>query len=129
MKQDRQNNRGKIGQAIRSGAPLSGGAAGGSVVQTRDPMVTARDPVAATHRPRRCIPASMPTVCPLCGHSTRMANGRYIDPANRRIVEYRTCSKCGEKLGAVRDMTPREVETLCEHAVVVEDYQKTAAGM
>ena len=97
----------------------------------RDPKVATRDPVpegwtddTTTRKPRRYIEASMPCVCPVCGHATRMADGRHIDPVRRRVLEYRTCAWCGEKLAAGRAMTEREAETLCSHADAVEEYQK-----
>jgi len=91
-------------------------------VATRDPVAENRDPV----RPyvfRHYIPAPMPVVCPACGHSTRQDSGRHVDPANKKILEYRVCCKCGEKLTAGRDMTAREVEALCTHADGVREYQ------
>ena len=76
-------------------------------------------------KPRCYIPASMPTICPKCGHSTRMADGRHVDPVRKKILEYRTCSKCGKKLAAGRDMTASEVESLCSRAEAVQEYEKS----
>jgi hypothetical protein len=104
------------------------------MVCTRDPMVNNRDPIiqpqAETtakrpYHPRRCIQASMPTVCPACGHNTRQDDGRHIDPVRARIVEYRTCIKCKLPLGAVRNMTDREKERLCKNAEVVKEYEES----
>lgn len=94
--------------------------------KTRTPDVQSRDPepAAATREPRRFITASMPTTCPDCGHHTRMSNGRYIDPANRKILEYRDCVECDAKLAASRDMTAREVERFCTHADAVKQYHE-----
>jgi len=123
MSRERKNNRSKLGQAIRNGEPLSGvGAAGGDRVQTREPEVTVRDPV-MPRKPRRYIPASMPCVCPDCGHGTRMDDGRHVDPVRQRILEYRTCAHCGAKLAAGRAMTPREAEMLCTRAEAVAEYE------
>lgn len=107
---------------IGPGTGPSSGGRGGDEVAARDPVPANRDPV----RPyvfRHYIPAPMPVVCPACGHSTRQDSGRHVDPANKKILEYRSCSKCGKKLTACRDMTPREVETLCTHADGVREYQ------
>ena len=97
--------------------------------KTRDPKPKNRDPQMETQpktrKPRRYIPASDPTVCPTCGHSTRMADGRHVDPVRKTILEYRTCSKCGAKLAAGRNMTPREVERLCDHSEGVDEYQNS----
>ena len=94
--------------------------------QTRVPEVENRDPKPAEpveRKPRHYIAASMPTVCPDCGHSTRMADGRFIDPVKKTILEYRTCSKCNKKLAAGRMMTAREIEQFCSHAAAVAEYQ------
>lgn len=92
-------------------------------MQTRDPQVTNRDPIIEARKPRRYIAANMPTVCPSCGHSTRMDNGRHIDQVRRRILEYRTCSKCMARLLAARPMTAREVETLCVRVEALAEYE------
>lgn len=106
-------------QPSASIAASSSAVGGGEGVATREPEVATRDP----RRPRRYIPANMPTVCPECGHSTRMDDGRHVDPVRRRILEYRTCAKCGAKLAAGRPMTAREVEMLCSRAQAVEEYE------
>jgi hypothetical protein len=98
------------------------------MVCVRDPVVENRDPVIEQpqKRPynfRRCIQASMPTVCPSCGHNTRQADGRHVDPVRARIVEYRSCIKCGMKLGAIRNMTEREKELLCGGSEIIKDYE------
>lgn len=96
-------------------------------IKTREPGVTTRDPVIErrpdAYKPRHYIPASMPTVCPDCGHSTRMADGRHIDPVHKHVLEYRTCKKCGKKLAAGRMMTPREAEHYCGYADAVSEYE------
>lgn len=107
-------------------------------VETRDPAVINRDPVVKErervvgkrktkkkreHKPRRYMPAEMPTVCPFCGHNTRIDGGKYNDPVNRNVVEYRSCIKCGELLTASRPMTKSEIEKHCTHSSAVEDYQ------
>lgn len=106
-------------------------------VQTRDPMPVNRDPQiempiegvdvppVASHeqKPRRYIAASMPTVCPDCGHNTRMDDGRHVDPVRQRILEYRTCVKCGAALAAGRPMTEREAEKLCSRAQAIKEYE------
>ena len=93
----------------------------------RDPVPQARDPQpeppAQQRRPRRYIPASMPTVCPECGHNTRMDGGRHVDPVRKTILEYRNCIKCRAPLAAGRKMTAREAEKLCTHAEAVREYQ------
>lgn len=94
-------------------------------IATRTPEVATRDPERVekqTRMPRHYIQASMPVVCPDCGHSTRMANGRHIDPVNRHILEYRTCCHCDKKLAAGRMMTAREAERFCEYADAVAEY-------
>lgn len=103
----------------------------GSEVQHRDPIVTNRDPGAVAQKDekrqyhqRRCIQASMPTICPDCGHNTRQDDGRHIDPVRARIVEYRTCIHCKLPLGAVREMTQRERELLCKGKDIVKDYEE-----
>jgi len=53
----------------------------------------------------------------------RMADGRFVDPVKRTILEYRTCSKCDKKIAAGRMMTAREVEKFCSHAAAVAEYQ------
>jgi len=101
--------------------------------KTRDPAVKGRDAQAAhrattrtiPRRPRRYIPASMPTLCPDCGHGTRMADGRHVDPVRKTVLEYRTCGHCGVKLAAGRDMHPREIEKYCGYAESVEEYEST----
>jgi hypothetical protein len=99
------------------------------MVCVRDPVVENRDPVIEQPRrvcnPRRYIPASMPTICPECGHNTRCDSGRHIDPVRCKIVEYRRCSKCNLLLGAGRPMTEREKELLCKGAEVIKDYEKS----
>lgn len=82
-------------------------------------------PTKQERKPRRYIPASAPTVCPDCGHSTRMSGGRHTDPVRKTILEYRTCSKCGELLAAGRPMTKREAESLCSRAEAVKEYEET----
>jgi len=96
------------------------------IIENRDPVPINRDPVIEKrpYAPRRCIQASMPTVCPVCGHNTRQDDGRHIDPVRARIVEYRTCVNCKLPLGAVRNMTEREKERLCTRAEVVADYEQ-----
>jgi ribosomal protein S27E len=90
-------------------------------------QVQARDPKPKTRDPRRYIPASMPTVCPDCGHNTRMFDGRHIDPVAQTVLEYRTCIKCGAKLCAGRDMTKTEIEKHCTgFEQGVKQYQETA---
>jgi hypothetical protein len=89
--------------------------------ETRDPVVKNRDPV--PRQRRHYIPARMPVVCPDCGHSTRMDDGRHVDPVRRKILDYRTCCWCGKKLAAGRDMTRVEVETLCDRAEAVKEYE------
>jgi len=96
--------------------------------KTRTPAVKARDPKPATRKPRRYIPASMPTVCPTCGRNTRMDDGRHVDPVRQKILEYRTCIKCGEKLAAGRPMTLSEVAKLCSRADAVREYEETEKG-
>lgn len=108
-------------------------------IQTRDPQPVNRDPVmelpveginvppvaVSNMKPRRYIAASMPVVCPDCGHNTRMDDGRHVDPVRRRILEYRTCVKCGALLAAGRVMTEREAEKLCTRAQAVKEYEET----
>lgn len=105
-------------------------------ISTRDPIPTVRDPqIEKPKEPQKPDPkqekkrvmyiaANMPTVCPLCQHNTRASSGRHIDPVNRKILEYRTCSHCFEKLAAVRKMTKTEEEKFCTHANAVKDYEK-----
>jgi len=97
-----------------------------NVVKTRDPVPVQRDPVIEkpkrTYESRRYIPASVPVICPECGHNTRQTGGRHIDPVNKTIVEYRTCCKCGLKMGAGRPMVAFEVAKYCSHADVVKEY-------
>ena len=88
------------------------------------PEVATRDPVRRTCTPRLYIQANSPTVCPKCSGCTRMENGRHIDPVRRKILEYRTCARCGAKLAAGRDMTEYEVEKLCIRAEAVEEYER-----
>jgi hypothetical protein len=52
-----------------------------------------------------------------------MDDGRHVDPVRKRILEYRTCSKCKAKLAAGRDMTAREAEMLCTRAEAVAEYE------
>lgn len=99
-------------------------------ITTRDPIPQHRDPdptlapapASPPRAPRRYIPASMPIVCPDCGHGTRMDDGRHIDPVRKTILEYRTCSHCHAKLAAGRAMTPREAEKFCSHVDAVTEY-------
>lgn len=115
-------------------------------IHTRDPMPVNRDPqmdikearrlarivesdalppiAPNTRNPRRYISASMPTVCPECGHNTRMDDGRHVDPVRRKILEYRTCVKCGAALAAGRQMTEREAEKLCSRAQAIKEYEE-----
>ena len=97
--------------------------------KTRDPRVTARDPEPEPQpepqqrKPRHYIAASVPTVCPDCGHNTRMDNGRHIDPVRKTILEYRTCAHCGKKLAAGRHMTTIEEHALCSRVEAVREYE------
>jgi len=52
-----------------------------------------------------------------------MDDGRHVDPVRQRILEYRTCARCGAKLAAGRAMTQREVEALCTRAEAVAEYE------
>ena len=92
---------------------------------TRDPQPETRDPEPAKRVPRHYIPASMPVVCPDCGHGTCMDDGRHVDPVGKTILEYRTCRHCGKKLAAGRAMTTREEEQLCTRVEAVAEYQQT----
>ena len=91
---------------------------------TRDPAPQHRDPELpqSPRTPRRYIPAAMPIVCLECGHSTRMDDGRHIDPVRKTVLEYRTCAHCHAKLAAGRPMTPREAEKYCSHIDAVTEY-------
>ena len=93
----------------------------------RDPKPKQRDPAIeqpkSTRKPRRYIPANTPTVCPDCGHNTRMDDGRHIDPVRQRILEYRTCAGCNAKLAAGRNMTEVEAIRLCSRAEAVAEYE------
>ena len=100
----------------------------GVKVETRDPIVTTRDPVIEPRpqrKARRYISANMPTVCPDCGHNTRTTSGRHIDPVRQRVLEYRDCIKCGALLAAGRPMTKTEIETLCTRAEAVKEYEQS----
>lgn len=92
-------------------------------VTTRDPIPTARDPEHQTRKPRRYIPANMPTVCPTCGANTRMDDGKHTDPVRRTVLEYRTCIKCGALLAAGRPMTQSEQERYCTRSAAVAEYE------
>lgn len=108
-------------------------------ITTRDPVPVNRDPqpsllsdiapippvASHTIKPRRYIAASMPCVCPTCGHNTRMADGRHVDPVRARILEYRTCIGCGALLAAGRPMTEMEKSRLCIRAEAVAEYEET----
>jgi DNA-directed RNA polymerase subunit RPC12/RpoP len=90
----------------------------------RDPITTNRDPRPDRRREtRRLIKANMPTVCPDCGGGTRMVDGRHVDPVRCKILEYRTCAKCGAKLAAGRDMTADEKTRLCDFREAVAEYE------
>jgi hypothetical protein len=115
----RMKERGMARQRNQAGAQSSDG--GDGDYGDRDPVATNRDP--QRKKPRRYIPAPSPLVCPDCGHSTRMDDGRHIDPVRRKILEYRTCAWCGAKLAAGRDMTPVEVARLCDRAEAVAEYE------
>ena len=97
------------------------------IVTHPDPVqVHAGDPQPKHRDPRRYIPASMPTVCPDCGHNTRMNGGRHTDPGARRVLEYRTCIKCGAKLAAGRAMTKTEEAKFCTgFEVAVDQYYES----
>ncbi len=82
-------------------------------------------PPKAIRKPRRYIPASAPTICPDCGHNTRMDDGRHIDPLRKRILEYRTCAHCGALLAAGRSMTPVEIDRLCSRVDAIAEYEAT----
>jgi DNA-directed RNA polymerase subunit RPC12/RpoP len=101
--------------------------------QTRTPQIKIRDPEPGNrdpeperreYTPRRLIRASMPTVCPDCGGNTRMADGRHVDQVRQRVLEYRTCARCGAKLAAQRDMTADEKERLCGFAEAIAEYER-----
>ena len=100
------------------------------IVKHPDPVqVHARDPQPTHRDPRRYIPASMPTVCPECGHNTRMNGGRHTDPGARRVLEYRTCIKCGAKLAAGRAMTKTEEAKFCTgFEAAVDQYYESKQG-
>ncbi len=89
----------------------------------RDPEIEAPPEPKVTRKPRRYIPANAPTVCPDCGHNTRMDDGRHVDPVRKRILEYRTCAHCGALLAAGRQMTAIEAERLCTRAEAVAEYE------
>ena len=106
-------------------------------IKTRDPKPRSRDPKPEQpqeRRPRRYIPAAMPIECPDCGHSTRMDDGRHVDPVRKTILEYRTCKKCTAKLAAGRPMTLREVEKFCGRAEAIKcpvppEFEKYLASL
>jgi len=104
--------------------------------RTRDPQPTTRDPARTVpdipspppppqRKPRHYIPASMPTVCPKCGHGTRMDDGRHTDPVRKTILEYRTCANCDHRIAAGRPMTPVEAAQLCSRAAAVAEYEQS----
>lgn len=97
-------------------------------VETRDPDVVSRDPVIVPRKPRRYIAASGPTVCPTCGHNTRMDDGRHVDPVRQTVLEYRTCTKCKALLAAGRPMTRTEAEKFCSRADAVAEYEREVIG-
>ena len=96
-------------------------------IKTNKPPVKTNTPKPKERKPRRFIPASMPTVCPECGHNTRMTDGRHTDPVHRTILEYRDCVKCEAKLAAGRPMTEREVEKFCGRSEAVAEYEASKA--
>ena len=104
----------------RAGGRSSVGVVG--EIKSRDPVPVNRDPQ-PQRIPRRYIPASMPCVCPECGHSTRMADGRHVDPVRKTILEYRTCTWCGVKVAAGRAMTAVEVDQLCSRVDAIREYE------
>jgi len=96
-----------------------------SEMSKRDEVEQIEKPAKRDYAYRHYIPANMPTVCPDCGHSTRMADGRYVDPVRRTILEYRTCKKCGKKLAAGRPMTEREQDEYCTRSEAVGEYMQS----
>jgi len=97
-------------------------------VKTRDPKVQTRNTTnppkkAKQRKSRSYIAASMPTICPDCGHSTRMADGRHVDPIRETILEYRTCSKCHKLLAAGRPMTECERQAYCSRKDAIQEYE------
>ncbi len=91
----------------------------------RDPEPQHRDPAPAKPRqPRLYIDASMPTVCPQCKGTTRMDDGRHVDQIRQRVLEYRSCIRCGAKLAAGREMTPDEVVKLCDRREAMAEYEE-----
>ncbi|MBM3887816.1 MAG: hypothetical protein FJ388_01685 [Verrucomicrobia bacterium] len=95
----------------------------------RDPEPTIRDPEPEPRKARRYIPASAPTVCPECGASTRMADGRHVDTVHRTILEYRTCMQCGLKVAAGRPMVRNEIEQFCKgFEPAIAEYQDSVAS-
>lgn len=91
----------------------------------RDPVPQNRDPAPAKARkPRLYIDASMPTVCPQCKGTTRMDDGRHVDQIRRRVLEYRSCIRCGAKLAAGRAMTTGEIEKLCDRREAMAEYEE-----
>jgi len=66
----------------------------------------------------------MPTICPDCGHTTRMDDGRHVDQVRRMVLEYRTCVHCRAKLAAGRKMTDVEAEMLCTRAEALREYEE-----
>lgn len=104
------NVKSKIGEAARRVAG----------VVNRDPSAGNRDPKGK----RRIVKIGQPAVCPECNCSvTRQSSGSYKDPVNQVICEYRTCARCGTKMGCNRKMTQYEVEKYCTHVDVVKEYQ------
>ena len=124
-----KQNRDQAQEQTKPQSKNTGPLSAGEGYKVRDPEPINRDPELEPrrHKPRRYIPASMPTVCPECQENTRMSGGRYVDPVRKRIIEYRTCIniKCLALLGAGRPMTKTEVATLCTHADAVADYEQT----
>ena len=114
MSRERKNNRSKLGQANRNGEPLSGaGAAGGDAVQTREPVVTVRDPVMETFEAPR-MPGVMIVKgdikrCKNCGHRTfrKYADDNHsYETGNMERSKY--CPHCGKSYVIVEPPTPQE---------------------
>ena len=95
---------------------------------TREPVdIKTRNetPEPQQRKPRRYIAASMPTVCPACGHNVRQSDGRHLDPVRRTVLQYVTCCKCQLKLAAGRPMTLSETMKYCEMTPAILEYEQS----
>ena len=87
--------------------------------KSRDPKPTPRTP-----KYEHFVPASAQCVCPKCGSTVRVAQGRHVDPVREIVLNYCECSKCGNKVVVEVPMNDYQRHEFCTHKDAVAEYQR-----